>query len=133
MITITLPWPHKHLSPNSRPHWRQKAKAAKAARNEAMLLTAAAAGWRRLLCQDGLRVHYSFHPSTVRRRDLDNLIASHKAANDGIAHALNVDDSTFRLSYAMGEIRKPACVVVTVSTPEEALRAVGVIQDEAIA
>ena len=32
---ITLPWPHKGLSPNARLHWAAKAKLVKAAREQA--------------------------------------------------------------------------------------------------
>lgn len=112
-MIITLPWPDKRLSPNARVHWATKAKAVKAARWVAfgrMLGSTQFHGVR------GLQVSYTFHPSDARRRDLDNLIASTKASTDGIAQACSVDDSTFKLSYAMGEIRKPACVVVTVET-----------------
>lgn len=38
-LTITVPIPPKCLSPNARPHWSQKAKAAKKCRNLAKLLT----------------------------------------------------------------------------------------------
>jgi hypothetical protein len=34
VITITLPWPDKRLSPNARCHWREKANAANMARAE---------------------------------------------------------------------------------------------------
>jgi crossover junction endodeoxyribonuclease RusA len=111
-MQIILPWPDKRLSPNSRCHYMAKAKAVKLARCFAhwkVLEQTAAKG------TPGMSVAYTFHPGTKRRRDLDNLIASTKASTDGIAQALGVDDSTFKLSYAMGDVRKPACVVVTVS------------------
>ena len=111
MLRFELPWPDKRLSPNARVHWTQKAKATKAARWVAFGRVLG----HSLSPGNPFSVCYTFHPGTNRRRDLDNLIASTKASTDGIAQALGVDDSTFKLSYAIGELRKPACVVVTVS------------------
>jgi crossover junction endodeoxyribonuclease RusA len=45
-----------------------------------------------------LAVHLHFVPPDRRRRDLDNLIASMKAGLDGLADALGVDDSRWKLS-----------------------------------
>lgn len=112
-MQIELPWPDKRLSPNARVHWATKAKAVRKARSDAHYRVLSthrphvAGRW-------GLRVHYTFHAADNRRRDLDNLIASTKAYTDGIAQGLNVDDSTFVLSYAFGEKRKTAVVVVKV-------------------
>jgi len=114
-MRIELLWPHKHLSPNARVHWAVKSKHVKAARQEAFLCVATGGGVLDLLGTTGLRVSYTFHPGMKRRRDLDNLIASTKATTDGIAVALGVDDSTFKLSYALGEIRKPAVVIVEIT------------------
>lgn len=61
------------------------------------------------------RLKYSFCPPDNRRRDRDNLIASMKAATDGIADALGIDDSKFDCSYALGEPIKGGCVHVTIS------------------
>ncbi len=111
-MIVTLPWPDKRLSPNARVHWATKAKATKLAK--------CFAHWKVLeqtACKGGAQtsVAYTFHPGSKRRRDLDNAIASTKAYTDGIASALQVDDSTFKLSFAMGDVRKPAVVVVTIS------------------
>jgi Holliday junction resolvase RusA-like endonuclease len=62
-----------------------------------------------------LKVHLTFRPNDRRRRDVDNLIAMHKGALDGIADALGIDDSQFRLSAEIGGISKPPCVVVEIS------------------
>ncbi len=112
MMRILLPWPHKHLSPNGRAHWATKAKATKIARTFAYWKVKEQTAVTGVVPAG---ISYTFHPGTNRRRDLDNLIASTKATTDGIAQALGVDDSTFKLSYALGEIRKPACVVVEIS------------------
>lgn len=116
MITITLSWPAKELSPNARLHWAKKAKFTRDARYAGYC----AIDWRRgdrmaFIDRDKLRVKFTFHPADKRRRDLDNLISSTKAHRDGIADALGIDDSKFILSAEIGEPRKPACVVVEIS------------------
>jgi crossover junction endodeoxyribonuclease RusA len=55
-----------------------------------------------------------FCPPDYRRRDRDNLIASMKAATDGLADALGIDDSKFITSYRMGQPVKGGAVLVTV-------------------
>ena len=119
MIALELPWPHKHLSPNARVHWAQKAKAVKAARLQVMRLC----DWSRQVELRGMfkpdigpRVAYTFYPKDRRRRDLDNLIASTKGWSDELAHIIGIDDSKFRLSYELGPVCKEAYVIVTVST-----------------
>jgi crossover junction endodeoxyribonuclease RusA len=61
-----------------------------------------------------LRVSLDFRPPDRRRRDLDNLLASMKAGLDGLADALGVDDSRWRLAIEMGEPAAGGCVCVTV-------------------
>ena len=110
---ITLPWPDRRLSPNARVHWSRRAKAVKLARQAALAL-AFEAGARKLRITGQPRIAMTFCPPDRRRRDMDNLIASMKAANDGIADALNVDDSRFISTYSMGQPVKGGAVVVTV-------------------
>lgn len=85
-MTITLPLPHKHLSPNARCHWRAKARAVKNYRTAA---TAAA-----IIAQHGERWEWGessvlcrFYFKDARARDSDNLLASMKSAFDGLADA----------------------------------------------
>ena len=95
MMSYTLPWPPKMLSPNVRKHWRAHAAAKKAYRT--------ACGWR--AAQQGAKpmppgkiaVSLRFVPPDRRRRDLDNLIAAMKSGLDGLADALGVDDHCFTL------------------------------------
>ena len=100
MITFTLPWPTRDLSPNGRLHWAAKAKAVAKARKVAYLTTreATASYWVALYgVQDHekISVRMACVPATRRRRDMDNLIASTKAYRDGIADALGINDSRF--------------------------------------
>lgn len=116
-LTIELPWPSAALSPNARVHHFTLHRAKKAAKNYAWGMTKAAMGplgipygaW-----VGPISVQYTFHPEIDRARDDDNFAARMKAARDGIASALGVDDKTFTmLPVAFGAKRKPACVVVT--------------------
>lgn len=92
---LILPWPSRDLHPNSRVHWRRRAAAAKAARNEAMVLTRAA-GWGFLPLPEGrLHLWLDFVPPDRRHRDDDGLLASMKSARDGIADALGINDRVF--------------------------------------
>lgn len=113
MISIELPWPLRELSPNARCHWAVKASAVKRARIQAAWATREQTkpqpSWQ------GASVSYTFNPPDSRRRDRDNLIASMKAATDGIADALGVDDSKFETSYRIGSPIKGGAVLVTIS------------------
>lgn len=116
-VRINLPWPVKALSPNSRCHWAAKALAVKMARRDAHWLTLEALGkhkpkWR------GVKLDVEFCPPSRRRYDLDNAIASMKAANDGIADALGIDDSKFVSTYRMGDPVKGGEVRVTMEPVE---------------
>jgi crossover junction endodeoxyribonuclease RusA len=95
--SVRLPWPPKALSPNhrSRSHW-PRTRAIKAARQTAWALTLEAKATGKLLS-------FTFHPPDRQARDRDNLIASMKAYQDGIADALKVDDSTFHPSYIFAD------------------------------
>jgi crossover junction endodeoxyribonuclease RusA len=97
-LIIKTGWPGRSLSPNGRVHWRKKASAVRAAKNEASLAAYQALGrcpgWS---LADRLKVTIRAHPAVARQRDDDNLIASCKPFRDGIADRLGVDDSRFDL------------------------------------
>jgi len=104
-VIISLPYPDKVLSPNARGHWAGIARAKKKAREAASWATISAAGSKAKLApyaaQERLSVAIAFYPADNRRRDADNALASAKAALDGIADALGIDDSRFVLTFAM--------------------------------
>lgn len=95
-VTIIIPLPPEALKPNARAHWARKARAVKAYRKQAWAATMAATDRRRAMTPErwakaSVRV-VAFYPS-ARHPDPDNLIASLKAAFDGIADAgLIADD-----------------------------------------
>lgn len=112
---IVLPWPDKRLSPNARLHWKPKADAKAVARADAAKETLAqvpAADRHRLRQADTIPVEIRFYPPDKRHRDDDNMIGAFKAARDGIADALNVNDRRFKPVYYFDEPCKPGRVEV---------------------
>lgn len=101
VATITLPWPLAALSPNARARdWRPHARAKKEYRAacHVQALREGAQSVAGLVAAEGeIEVQLRFVPPDRRRRDHDNLVASMKAGLDGVADALGVNDSRFRL------------------------------------
>lgn len=115
-MIISLPWPDPRLSPNSRAHWAQVAKAKKCARAASHALTLALGDIddrRHHFAGDfGIPVRVLFYPPDKRQRDADNAFASMKATFDGIADALKVNDSRFVPHMEMREPAKPGRVEI---------------------
>lgn len=115
-VAITLPWPDKALSPNARVHHMALHRAKKAAKHGAMGECLA----QRVPRLSGPQmVSLVFYPPTRRRHDADNLVARMKAALDGIALHIGVDDSLFRLlAPVIAEPEPPRGKVVVLLTGE---------------
>jgi crossover junction endodeoxyribonuclease RusA len=113
-VKIILPWPDKHLSPNARAHWRPIAAKKKKARIDATWATLAAEGFHDFEppASGQMRVQVTYFPPDARKRDMDNAVASSKALFDGIADALDVDDSRFCYEYQFGAPEAPGRVQV---------------------
>lgn len=113
---LELPWPARALSPNARGHWSALARAKKSYRARCRAIAAAA--WPRLpehlVGGTTVRIDVGllFVPPDRRVRDLDNLVASMKAGLDGVADALGVDDSRWRLRIEMAQQTAPGGVVL---------------------
>lgn len=109
---ISLCWPDKALSPNfrSRSHW-PRTNALKKARKEAWA-TAMVAKWNTIRPEGRVALKVTFYPPDNRARDRDNLIASLKPIQDGLADALGIDDSLFDVTYSFGPASKPGRVEV---------------------
>lgn len=88
---ITLSWPPRELHPNARPHYHAKASAAKAYR-EAAYWTAKSKLETRDKSHYWIPARVDFYPPDKRKRDLDGMFSSIKAALDGIADAYEVND-----------------------------------------
>ena len=111
---INLPWPNKILSPNARPHWAAKAKAAKAAKKVGYVC--ALESKVRVDWEGQIHLWITFYPPDRRSRDDDNLIAAFKNYRDGIAQALGVDDKRFRCHpWVSDEVVKNGCVKVKIT------------------
>jgi crossover junction endodeoxyribonuclease RusA len=122
MMTVTLGWPSRALSPNARTHWATLARAKKAARVEgfcfAMSTLRLMKPWFLKDAKD-VSIQVTFIPPNARRRDLDNLIASIKPHLDGISDAIGIDDSRWIWGApVMAAPEKPGRVVVAL-TPVE--------------
>ena len=108
IIQLTLPWPHRALSPNARVNLMQKARIFKREKYATMMLTKAAlqkVGIEKVTVKGGLpdkkwrggRVNIELIciPPVTRYHDVDNLLANCKAILDGIAEGMQVNDNTF--------------------------------------
>lgn len=113
MIAFPVPWPPIGLSPNSRLHWRQKARIA--AKHKADCQLAAMAAGARQLHWTGMAVSLRFCPPDRRARDLDNMLAAMKSGLDGIAAATGVDDSAWSIALAKGEPVRGGAVLIEIA------------------
>ena len=120
MTVLELPWPSRDLHPNQRCHWAKKAKATKAARNDASWI-AISSGVRTydFAGLNELNVTLVFIPPDNRARDTDGMISSVKAYCDGIADIVGIDDSKWVLSIRREKPRKPGFVRVEISASSE--------------
>ena len=118
-MRIKLSWPPEPLRPNARPNRWDKARAVKSYREEAWGAALAAPLSERdpLKGASTVLVHFRFHPMTRHRPDAGNAIASMKAADDGIADALGVNDRAFVITYEFAAPVKGGSVVVEVRLP----------------
>ena len=117
--SIFLPWPDRRLSPNARHHWAQVARAKKSAK-QAAYYTTLEAGIGKIKA-DSITVRYSFYPPSRRLFDLDNLVASMKAAADGISQTIGIDDSKWNLNVSpRGPIEKNGMVKIDLEWDEVA-------------
>ncbi len=98
-FSVSIPWPHRKLSPNARVHWADRAKHKRVARAEAYYLTLAALQGKpppHSFAGANLCLRLFVYPPDRRKRDEDNLLASLKGQLDGICEALGVDDSQIK-------------------------------------
>lgn len=112
MLTFVIPWPPPALSPNARNHWAKLARAKKKYREECSW-KARAQGVRRIAAER-LDVSFTFFPPTKHRHDVDNCIARAKSGIDGIADAIGVDDSCWRMIFEVAEQAPGGKIEVTI-------------------
>lgn len=92
-------WPVAALVPHAKGSWQSKAKATKAARHAAGVVTMAASRRLRPLFEKPLELVVEFYPPDNRRRDVMNTIAACKAMIDGIADVMRTDDCRFQINW----------------------------------
>lgn len=108
---LELPFPPASLSGHNKGHWRSKSSIVAKHREWARRATLAAGG--RVTSEGDIRVAVTFFPPN-RRGDRINFPNRMKPYFDGIADALEVNDSRFVPAYYFGEPVKDARVVVEV-------------------
>jgi crossover junction endodeoxyribonuclease RusA len=98
-MQVTLPYPPRELSPNSRCHWRVKARVGKDYKRTVFYLCREA----NLSVEGNEKVHLALHfyPPDNRRRDLDNCVSSLKWGLDALAEALKINDERFVIHPAL--------------------------------
>ena len=90
-MKLYLPWPPSKLSPNSRTYWRAKNPIKAAYRDQCFYLAKG-----KQINQGLIKATLIFCPPDNRARDLDNCLASSKAALDGVCLALGINDKHLR-------------------------------------
>ena len=101
MERLNLPWPPKELSPNYSGHWAPQASAKKKYRFAVRML-ATQAKWE-IPEQGTIYLEVEFYPPDSRKRDRDNMIASFKAGQDGLADAWKINDNRIHCVYKVSE------------------------------
>lgn len=118
MISVTLPWPPRELSPNFRTRstrWIARIK------KEYRAKCAEEAWQRGVRPERGLRLdRIIFHPPTANTPDDDNIANRFKAGRDGLADAMGVDDQAFNAATKeIGAVVKGGAVVALLSEAPE--------------
>lgn len=110
-----LPWPDRRLSPNARENWRTTARLKRAFRARCRVIgEQVGLGYLRG-SENAVSVHLTFFPPDRRARDWDNMLAAMKSGLDGVADAMGVDDSKWRVAFEVAEPEKGGVVLVQVS------------------
>lgn len=114
--SVKIPWPHSDLFANKGKYWPVKARRTKESRGHAAYLAKAFGVSKLTDVPKSVKVRYILNPPIKRGRRPDKQNCAHalKAAQDGIADALGVDDSIFDDSYEWGERAKLGSVVVEI-------------------
>jgi len=116
VTVIVLPWPERVLFGHAKGHWRPRHRATKQAKVAACNLGKVAGLHLRKWPADPV-LTFTYHPPSLRG-DVQNVHGALKAAIDGLALAMGVDDKLFRCRFpdVFDGVRKPGQVVVEVDT-----------------
>ena len=119
-LGLTLPWPAQPAWPNRRRSWQATQRARNDQRDDAcreVLCLLDYDDYRQAFAGQGkLPTKVLFCPPTKGRFDLDNALSACKGYLDGVALALEVDDSRFRpLTVDQGPVEKHGAVYIQVT------------------
>ena len=128
MTTITLPWPSRMLSSNTRANPFAVAAAVRVARRAAWALCLDAGIKRKKLTNPVLR--FTFRPPDNRRRDVHNMPHAMKAYIDGVQDATGINDALFRCDFPMkfADVVKGGRIVIEITDHVE-IQMKGTIND----
>lgn len=115
-MIVTLPWPPKELSVNSRVHFRERAKHTKVYRESAYWLTRKAFV---ASLPDTILIAITWHPPDRRRYDLDGLLSRSKCQIDGFSDAIERNDYDFAFQIRRGDPVPNGSVVFEVKVDKE--------------
>jgi crossover junction endodeoxyribonuclease RusA len=107
-VIIRLPFPARELFPNRKngKHWAATNSTKESQRQAAYWLTKEAMQTAKAQWPEGnIPLSLVYLTPDKRKRDADNMLAASKALLDGMAKALNVDDSRFKpilVDWALG-------------------------------
>lgn len=118
MLVVEIPWPRRDLSPNARVHYLARSRIARKYRLDCYHLALAALQGQRPAFRN-VDATFEFFPPDRRRRDTDNIIASLKSAQDGLADAIKCDDNKWRTTYTMREPIDGGQIRVTITERKE--------------
>jgi len=116
-ISFLLSWPPTELFPNAarRLHWAVRSRFAKEQRAEVVYCSKVVNGVMPTADDKYHRVTFLFCPPDKRSRDANGLYGAMKAAEDGIADVLEIDDKWFwPVVLEWGPVVKGGLVEVTV-------------------
>jgi crossover junction endodeoxyribonuclease RusA len=112
---LEIPWPDRRLSPNAREHWAVTSKHKKLFRARCRAIGMASGVGVLSAAENAVSVHLTFFPPDKRARDWDNMLAAMKAGLDGLADAMGVDDSKWKLGFDVSDPVKGGIVLVQVT------------------
>jgi crossover junction endodeoxyribonuclease RusA len=119
-IVFELEWPDQAVSPNTGAHFMTKHRAKKKIRADTKYAVMEVLRKADHQLPDGVvTLKVLFRPSARSRSDKDNLIATFKAYQDGIADALGIDDRKFDSDFQMAQRQGlRGSVLVTATWPD---------------
>jgi crossover junction endodeoxyribonuclease RusA len=118
-MTVMLPFPDRRLNPNSSKgkHWASTVALRKSARISAKVLTLDVEHGCAFVPGAEVELTITFIQPDRRARDRDNLLAACKPMLDGVADALDINDSQFEPVTIRREYgSKPGAVRIEITT-----------------